>query len=131
MEDFIYKELTEKIIGVAMEVHRVLGPGFIESVYENAMAIELLSKQVNIEKQKRIIINYKGSLVGEHILDAIAEKEVIIEYKAAKGLDAIHEAQLISYLKATGCKVGLLFNFGKESLEFKRIRLKDSFLQKR
>ncbi|MDI6783521.1 MAG: GxxExxY protein [bacterium] len=131
MEDFIYKDLTEKIIGAAMEVHRILGPGFLESIYENAMAYELAQKNVNIERQKQIIVKYKNSLVGEHFLDALAENAVVIEYKAVKDLDTVHEAQVISYLKATGYKVGLLFNFSKESLEFKRIRLKESFIQKK
>jgi GxxExxY protein len=131
MEDFIYKELTEKIIGVAMEVYRVLGPGFLESIYDNAMANELARKDIKIDRQKRINVNYKSSFVGEHVLDALAENAVVIEYKAVKDLDPVHEAQIISYLKATGYKVGLLFNFSKESLEFKRIHLKESFINKK
>jgi GxxExxY protein len=123
----LYRELTEIIIGTAMEIHRSLGPGFIESIYENAMAVELQNRNVFIEKQKAIPIKFKGVLVGEHILDCLVEQKVVVEYKAVSELAKVHEAQVISYLKATSCKIGLLFNFSKESLEFKRIKLKDMY----
>ncbi|MGB2842145.1 MAG: GxxExxY protein [Halobacteriota archaeon] len=121
-ENFPHKERTYQIIGAAMEVHRELGPGFLEKVYENALIIELTeARGMPIEVQKSIPLFYKGKRIGEHILDILVAGNVILEIKAVKELAPIHEAQLLSYLKATNCKVGLLLNFSEQSLKYKRL----------
>lgn len=103
--------LTHTIIGAAIEVHRILGPGFLESIYEEALCIELTSKKVKYTRQAAIPLHYKGCLLGENRLDLLINEELIIELKAVEMLAPIHSAQLLSYLKATGLHLGLLINF--------------------
>jgi GxxExxY protein len=116
-----FEELSRKTIGVAIEVHRELGPGFLESIYEEALKVGLSKCRLNHESQKEIKIEYLDVEVGLHRLDLIVENKIIIELKAVKEFADIHFAQLRSYLKATGLKVGLLLNFAKPTLEIKRI----------
>jgi len=116
-----FEELSKKIIGAAIEVHRALGPGFLESIYEQALKVELVEHDIHYDSQKDIKINYLGVEVGLHRLDLLIENQIIIELKAVKELTDIHFAQLRSYLKATGLKVGLLFNFAKSTLDIKRV----------
>jgi len=116
-----FEELSNKIIGAAIEVHRVLGPGFLEYIYEQALKIEFSERNLHCESQKEIRINYNGVEIGQHRLDLVVENVIIVELKAVKGFADIHFAQLRSYLKATGLKVGLLLNFGKPTLEIKRV----------
>lgn len=116
-----FEELSRKIIGAAIEVHRELGPGFLESIYEEALKIELPKRHLHFESQKEIKIEYLGVVVGVHRLDLVVEKQIIVELKAVKELTDIHFAQLRSYLKATGLKIGLLLNFGKPTLVVKRV----------
>ena len=116
-----FDELSQKVIGAAIEVHRELGPGFLENIYEEALKIELSEYNINYEYQKEIKIEYLGVVVGIHRLDLIIENKIIIELKAVKELSDIHFAQLRSYLKATGLKIGLLFNFAKPTLEIRRV----------
>jgi GxxExxY protein len=104
-------EVTGAVVGAALEVHRVLGPGFLESVYEEAMAIEFDLRNISYERQKPVGVTYKGRRVGEGKLDFLVQETVVVELKAAEKLLPIHQAQLMSYLKATGCKLGLLINF--------------------
>ncbi len=113
-------EFTEKIIGCAMRVHSVLGPGFLESVYENALAHELRKAGINVECQCPIQVKYDGVIVGDYVADMCVENKVIIENKAVNSLAIAHEVQLVNYLSATGIDVGLLFNFGTLSLQHKR-----------
>ena len=112
-------ELTGEIIGAAIEVHRELGPGFLESIYEQALKVVFAKHNFHFESQKEIKIKYLGVEVGQHRLDLLVENQIIIEIKAVKELIDIHFAQLRSYLKATGLKVGLLLNFAKPTLEIK------------
>jgi len=112
--------LTEQIIGCAMEVHRRLGPGYLESVYEKALLIELRMKSLSYQEQRPISVSYRGESVGEFVADIVVEGRVIIELKACQVLHLRHEAQLVNYLVATGLEVGLLLNFGSDSLQFKR-----------
>ena len=98
-----------------------MGPGFLESIYEEALKIELSETSLYFECQKEIKIAYHGKEVGTHRLDLVIEKEIIVELKAVKELNDTHFAQLISYLKATALKVGLLLNFAKPTLEIKRV----------
>jgi len=113
--------LSEKIIGAAIKVHRELGPGFLESIYEEALKVELSKSKIKYETQKEIKIKYRDVDVGSHRLDMIVENQVILELKATKDFMDVHYAQLRSYLKATGFKVGLLLNFAKPTVEIKRI----------
>jgi GxxExxY protein len=112
--------LTERIIGCAMEVHRLLGPGYLESVYEKALSIELKESGLECQNQIAIPVFYRGQSVGDFSADMIVEGKVIVELKACQALHAQHEAQLVNYLTATGINDGLLFNFGTNSLQFKR-----------
>jgi len=116
-----FEELSKKIIGAAIEVHRELGPGFLENIYEEALKIEFSEHNIDYESQKEIKIKYLGTEIGMHRLDLLVEKKIIIELKAVKEFADIHFAQLRSYLKATGLKTGLLFNFSRPTLEIKRI----------
>lgn len=117
MPELLFADLTYKIIGAAFEVHKVLGPGFLEAVYEAALAFELQKLGLYFERQKVIDVYYKGMIIGQYKADFVIEGKVIVELKAQKSLTPIDEAQLINYLKATGLQVGLLFNFGAKSLE--------------
>ncbi len=122
IENFPHKELTYQIIGAAMEAHKELGPGFLEKVYENALIVELTEvRRIPTEVQKSVPLFYKGKRIGEHIIDILVAGNVILEIKAVKELAPVHEAQLLSYLKATNCKVGLLLNFADKSLKHKRL----------
>jgi GxxExxY protein len=116
-----HEDLTEKIIGCAIEVHKKLGPGFIESVYENAFTIELQKKGLLFDKQKEVIVEYDGVEVGKHRLDLIIEDTIVVELKAVRSIEDIHFAIVRSYLKALGKEHGLLINFSKKVLEVKRV----------
>ena len=113
-------KLTERIIGCAMEVHRQLGPGYLESVYEKALSIELRETGLECANQVSIPVFYRSQPVGDFVADVIVEGKVIVELKACQELHVQHEAQLVNYLSATGIDNGLLFNFGAPSLQFKR-----------
>lgn len=112
--------LTEKIIGCAMHVHRALGPGFLESVYQNALALELRKAGMLVACEKRIQVLYEGVVVGDFLADMLIDEQVLIENKAVQMLTPAHERQLVNYLTATGTDIGLLLNFGTTRLEFKR-----------
>jgi len=103
-----------------MDVHRVLGTGFLEAVYEEALSVELGVRDVPFRRQERLAVTYKGQIVGEYAADLVVDDRVIVELKAVKALNEIHEAQLINYLRATDLRVGLLTNFGASFLEHKR-----------
>jgi len=115
-----HEQLTETIIGCAMKVHRTLGPGFLESVYQNALAHELHMAGLGFECEKPIRVIYDGVTVGDFSADMLVEDVVLVENKAAQALNPAHEAQLVNYLTATGIEIGLLLNFGAQQLEFKR-----------
>ena len=120
--ELLHEELTYEIIGTAMEVHATLGPGFLESVYQEALAIELLSRGMPFEEKKRLDVFYKGIKLEKHFeADFVCDNKVIVEIKALSALTTEHQSQVLNYLKATGIKVGLLINFGSKSLEHKRM----------
>ena len=121
MTEILFKELSYALIGAAMEVHRVLGPGFLESVYEAALAYELTLRGIHFEPQKHLPVYYKDQLLGEYIADLVIEGQIIIELKAISAISAAHEAQAHHYLAATGLKLAIILNFGAESLQQKRI----------
>jgi len=108
-------------MGAIFEVHRDLGPGFLESVYEKALIAELKSRGLRVENQKSIDIIYKGKKIGIHRLDLIVNDKVVIELKTVERFSIHHRAQLTSYLKASGCKLGMLVNFSKSKVEYKRV----------
>ena len=116
-----FEGLSREVIGAAIQVHRELGPGFLESIYEEALKVELSKRRIHYDSQKTIKIEYIDVEVGIHRLDLIVENEIIIELKAVKEFADIHFAQLRSYLKATGLNVGLLFNFAQPTLDIKRV----------
>lgn len=118
-----FSEITNRIIKCAIEVHKSLGPGFLENIYENALTFELKQQGLRFEKQKLIPVIYKGELVGEQRLDLVVEDKVVIENKTVKEFDDIHQAQILSYLKATGKRIGLLLNYAKTKIEVKMIIL--------
>ena len=115
------EKLTGKIIECAITVHKKLGPGFLESVYHTALPIELRKAGLKVDAQKEIKIFYDGREIGLHRLDLLVEKQVIVELKAVKEFNESHKAQLLSYLKATSLKVGLLLNFANAVLKIKRM----------
>jgi GxxExxY protein len=118
---FPHAELTKRIIGAAFEVHRILGYGFLEKVYEAALAKELGGRGHRVVSQAEMEVSYKGESVGVYYADLLVDDAVICEVKAVDKLAPAHEAQLLNYLKATGTKVGLLLNFGPQGVQVKRM----------
>jgi GxxExxY protein len=116
-----FEELSRRTIGAAIQVHSSLGPGFLESIYEEAMKLELREQNLRFECQKEIKVEYLGVPVGLHRLDLVVENQIIVELKAVKELTEVQFAQIRSYLKATGIKIGLLLNFAKPTLEIRRV----------
>jgi GxxExxY protein len=115
-----YDELTHRIIGCAMQVHRTLGPGFLESVYQHALAHELSKAGLKVECEKKLQVIYDGVVVGDFSADMLVQDIILIENKAVQKLSPAHEAQLVNYLTATRTEIGLLLNFGSAGLEFRR-----------
>jgi GxxExxY protein len=118
---FPHKEVTEAIIGASFEVYNHLGYGFLERVCHRALQVELVRRGVRAELEKRIVVRYKDAIVGEYDADLIIEDCVLIEIKIAPQYDKRDEAQLLNELKASGMKLGLLINFGRTKVEFKRL----------
>jgi GxxExxY protein len=116
-------DITYAINGAVFEVNSILGPGFIEKVYENALLIELKKRGLKAESQVPITVSYKGEVVGDYAADLLVEDKVIVELKTVENLDSVHEAQLLNYLKATGLHVGLLVNFKHKKADIKRMVL--------
>ncbi len=118
-------KLANQVIGAAIEVHRILGAGFLESVYEQALAIELTERGIPFERQKPVELKYKNQVVGDARLDILVDQQLVVELKAVDALHPIHHAQVINYLKATGFQLGLLMNFNVNQLKsgIKRIVL--------
>ena len=110
-------DLTGEVIGAAIEVHRVLGAGYLESVYQGALAVELRSRGIGFEKEKIIAVTYKGNPIGESRLDFLIENTLVVELKAVANLTPLHEAQVLSYLKATNNNLALLINFNVTRLK--------------
>lgn len=116
-----HKEITEAVIGAAFEVHNELGYGFLEKVYQNAMQVELTQSGHRCQTESQIKVRYKDVVVGNYLADLFVDELVIVELKVASSYQSSDEAQLLNELKATGIKVGLLINFGREKVEFKRM----------
>ena len=112
--------MTYAVIGCAMKVHSSLGPGFLETVYRNALQYELAKSGLAFEAERAMLVHYDGIVVGDFFADLALEERLIIELKAVRRLTQQHEAQLVNYLTATGIDIGLLINFGGASLEYRR-----------
>jgi len=124
MQEFLYKDECYSIIGSAMEVHQQLGYGFLESVYQEALAHEFVSSSVPFEKEKILEIEYKGiTLKKKFIADFVCFDSIIVELKAVDALNDEHISQVINYLRATNLRLGLLINFGTGKLQYKRVIL--------
>jgi GxxExxY protein len=121
MADILYKQLSYAIVGAAMEVHRTLGPGFLETVYQASLAHEFSIRGIPFEQFKHLPVTYKGLLVGNYEADFVIDNTIILELKAVPAFHHRHEAQAINYLAATGFQLALLLNFGAESLQYKRL----------
>jgi len=121
------EEVTGPVIGAAIEVHRSLGPGFIEAVYEEALAIELLERAIPFERQVAVSVSYRGHVVGMHRLDLFVGGQLVVELKAVKELTSTHFAVARSYLRAVERPHGLILNFAKTALEVKRVRSRPEF----
>jgi GxxExxY protein len=117
------QELTQKILEASFAVHNALGAGFLEKVSANALSLELRQMGLACGQEVPFEVKYKDAIVGDYSADRVVEQRVLVELKACTGLDSIHEAQILNYLKASGIHVGLLMNFGKPRLEYRRFVL--------
>jgi GxxExxY protein len=122
-EKVIYPELSYQIVGLAMQVHRELGYGFLEKVYENSLMVLLRRNTIDARQSVEIKVEFQSAIVGKFEADIIVDQKVILEIKAAKSISDAHRAQTLNYLKATGFRLGILLNFGKERLESERLVL--------
>jgi len=122
--NIIYPDLSYEIMGAIFEVHKQLGPGFLELIYEKALIEELLNRGMKAETQKIIDLTYKNKKVGTHRLDLVVEDKVVIELKTIERFSVHHKAQLTSYLKAGGYKLGILVNFSKSKVEYLRVLIR-------
>lgn len=116
-----HEDITDRIIGAAIEVHRKLGPGFVESIYEAALCIELRKRSIPHARQMLVPVIYDGVEVGQHRLDLFVENEIVVELKAVREVEAVHFAFTRSYLRAVGRRHGLLLNFNAPTLDIKRV----------
>ena len=114
-------DLSARVISAAMHVHKAIGPGFLESLYEEALCIELRSEAISFERQKSILLTYRNEPIGEHRLDLFVEGKVVVELKACKELEPIHFSIVRSYMKATGVNSGLILNFATMPMTIKRV----------
>lgn len=121
MADILYKSLSFAIIGAAMEVHNILGPGFLEAVYQTALEKELTLRGILYQHQVELPVRYKGDVVGVYKADLVVDEKVIVEIKGISKLNASHNAQALHYLAATGLELAILINFGMSSLEYRRV----------
>jgi len=117
----MHSELTDKIINLAIKVHKALGPGFPERFYEKALVYELGKNKINYNTEKNIYVKYDNIALGIQRLDLVVDDKVILELKIASEINEAHTAQIVSYLKASGMKIGLILNFAKNKLEIKRV----------
>lgn len=120
-EGILHKDLSYRLVGFGMHVHRTLGHGFLEKVYENALMVTLRKNQIFAEQQASIKVGFEGVVVGEYCADILVDGKVILELKVADRITNIHKAQTLNYLKATGLELALIFNFGSESFEHHRL----------
>ncbi|MDI6768242.1 MAG: GxxExxY protein [Anaerolineales bacterium] len=130
MAEILFKELSYAVVGAAMEVHRTLGAGFLETVYRAALAYELTLRGIPFEEQVHLPVYYKGQLIGEYIADLVIDGKIIIELKAITEIHDAHRAQAINYLAATGFELAIILNFGGSKLQQERLVRFKSFEKK-
>ncbi len=121
MEKILFKEESYEIVGAAIEVWKTLGYGFLEKVYENALAIELRERNCRVEQQKPVKVYYHGQVVGDYVADIVVNDTILLELKSAEAIADEHIAQTLNYLKATGMRLAIILNFGPDKLEHKRL----------
>ncbi|MCK6538464.1 MAG: GxxExxY protein [Anaerolineales bacterium] len=121
MAEILYKALSLAVVGAAMEVHKILGPGFLESVYQAALEKELTLRGIPYQRQVELPVSYKGEVIGVYKADLAVDNKIIIEIKGVSKLNASHTAQALHYLAATGLELAILINFGAGSLEYHRV----------
>jgi GxxExxY protein len=121
MTEVLHQELSYRTVGAAVEVHCLLGPGFLETIYEQALAHELALRKIPFERQVKLAVMYKELCVGEYRADFVIDGKIILEIKAGSALLPAHSAQALHYLAATGCRLAILLNFGAFRLQMKRI----------
>ena len=126
MTEILFKELSFAVVGAAMEVHKILGPGFLEMVYQLALEQELSLRNIPFQSQVELPVSYKGILVGVYKADLIIDNKIILEIKGISRLSAAHDAQALHYLDATGLQLAILINFGMSSLEYRRVVKSDN-----
>lgn len=126
MTEILFKELSFAVVGAAMEVHKILGPGFLEMVYQLALERELSLRNIPFQSQVELPVSYKGILVGVYKADLIIDNKIILEIKGISRLSAAHDAQALHYLDATGLQLAILINFGMSSLEYRRVVKSDN-----
>jgi GxxExxY protein len=122
-DKLVVNDLVERVIGRAFVVSNTLGAGFLEKIYENALALELRQAGLRVEQQRPVEVRYNGVIVGTYVADVLVENMLVIELKAVRALEAIHSAQRLNYLRATGLWLCLLLNFGNPRLQIKRLAL--------
>src|SRR5688500_14478786 len=120
-EKVLYKELSYKIVGLAMRAHTELGYGFLEKVYENALMVLFQENRIQAQQQFPVKVQFHGRVVGDYIADILVENSIIVELKATDRINDVHKAQTLNYLKATDFRLALLLNFGKRNLEHERL----------
>ena len=121
MAEYLYRDLSYAVLGAAMEVHRVLGPGFLEYVYRQALAHEFTLRKILYTQEESLNVRYKAIQIGQYRTDFIIAEKIILEIKAITGLIPAHEAQALHYLAGTGLRLAILLNFGTESLQIRRL----------
>jgi GxxExxY protein len=121
LTEILFEDLSFSIVGVAMEVHKVLGPAFLEIVYQRALAYKLLLRGILFEEQKLLPVDYKGQRIDDYKADFVVDGKIIVEIKVTTTLTNAHEAQALNYLAATGYRLAILLNFGTSSLQQKRV----------
>lgn len=119
----IHKDLAYRVVGLAMEVHSGLGHGFLEKVYENALMVLFRREGIPAKQQAPISVSFEGQVVGDYFADILVEDKIIVELKSVEKIIDVHKAQALNYLKATGVRLAILLNFGKERLEYERLVL--------
>ncbi len=122
-KEIIHKDLAYQVIGLAMEVHSGLGYGFLEKVYENALMVLFRREGIQAKQQSPINVFFEGQIVGDYFSDILVEDKIIVELKSVEKIIDVHKAQALNYLRATGLRLAILLNFGKERLEYERLVL--------
>ena len=121
MTEILFKQLSYAIIGAAMEVHAIIGSGFLEAVYQAALEKELRLSGIPFERKVKLPVSYKGDLIGQYEADLVVDGNIVVEIKSVSRLNSVHDSQAIHYLTATGLQLAIIINFGEASLQYRRV----------